>query len=343
VGWYNAHPDYRDLTFDLSQERAVVIGVGNVAMDVARILARTPEELHATDIADYALEALSHSQIKEITILGRRGPVQAKFTSPELKELAELAGANVIVDRSEVELDPLSRAYILSSDDRTAEHNYQILKNYAENPPGKKPKNVHLRFLVSPVEIIGTDRVEAIKVVKNELYEREDGTLGPHPTGEDEIIPAGLVFRSIGYHGVPLPGVPFDENKGTIPNRKGRVLGSDGQPVLGEYVTGWIKRGPTGIIGTNKPDSQETVNHLLEDVENGNVLMPDAPTRAAVEELLLARGVRYVSYDDWRVLDQLEQARGQAEGRPRLKFSRVEDMLAALAEYRPLPVDQSGG
>lgn len=337
VAWYNAHPDYRDDTFDLSQERVAVIGNGNVAMDVVRVLARSEAALRQTDIADYALEALSRSRVKEILMLGRRGPAQAKFTNPELKELEELTDADVIIAPEEIELDELSREFIRSGKDRSAERNVQMLMEYAHQQPAGRPKQIIMRFLVSPVEIIGTDHVEAIKLVKNELYQRADGSLRPRPTGEIEIIPVGLVFRSIGYHGVALPDVPFDETNGIIPNRQGRVIDADQPPRTGEYVTGWIKRGPIGIIGTNKPDAHETISQLCEDVRQGVMLRPSAPDREAVGALLNERHTPYVTYDDYRILDQIEQERGQAAGRPRVKFSRVADMLAALAAHKGDP------
>lgn len=330
VGWYNAHPDYRDLTFDLSQERVAVIGNGNVAMDVARILARTEAEFQETDIADYALEALKHSNIKEIYVLGRRGPAQAAFTNPEIKELGELADADVIVPHEEIDLDSLSRAFVQSGDDRTAEHNVQILTTYAHQEPTGKTKKIIMRFLVSPVEIIGTERVEAIRIVKNELYQHADGSLRPRPTGEYETLPVGLIFRSIGYHGVALPGVPFDETSGTIPNAQGQIIAHDGEPITGEYAVGWIKRGPTGIIGTNKPDAHETVSLLLEDAASNCLLQPTYPDPDFIETMLQERAVRYVTFEDWHILDQLESERGKTCGRSRLKFSRVEEMLDAL-------------
>lgn len=334
VAWYNAHPDYCDLTFDLSQEAVAVVGMGNVAMDVIRILARTPEELEKTDIADYALEALRHSRVKRIYMLGRRGPAQAAFTNPEIKELGEMQDAEVIVPPDEVRLDPLSEEFIRSGEDRSAEKNVQILTQYSLQAAQGKSRQIITRFLVSPVELIGTERVEAVKIVKNELYRAEDGSLRPRPTDQYEVIPVGLVFRSVGYHGVPLPGVPFYEKWGVIPNDQGRVLtdAKNGQQVTGDYVVGWIKRGPSGIIGTNKPDSVETVERLLEDQRAGNVLNPDTPSREAVENLLKERGVAFVTYDDWQVLDEIETRRGAELGRPRLKFSRVEDMLEAIHE-----------
>ncbi|MAS34831.1 MAG: NADP oxidoreductase [Anaerolineaceae bacterium] len=334
VAWYNAHPDYRNREFDLSVESAVVIGVGNVAMDVVRILARTVAELRETDIADYALDELAHSNIKNIYILGRRGAAQAAFTNPEIKELGEMADADIIVAPEEVDLDPLSQAFIDSGEDRTAVRNVEILKAYAEREPEGKSRRIIVRFLASPVEIIGTDKVEAIKIVKNELYATESGSLRPRATDQFETIPVGLVFRSVGYLGVPLPGVPFYERWGTIPNDKGRVLTehNSGEPVTGNYVVGWIKRGPSGIIGTNKPDSVETVNMLLEDAQAGHLFTPAEPGRDAVEKLLKERHVRYVTFDDWLVLDQLEQQRGAAVDRPRVKFSSIQAMLDALEQ-----------
>jgi ferredoxin--NADP+ reductase len=334
VGWYNGHPDYCGAEFDLSQERVAIVGNGNVAMDVTRILTRTWDELMATDIADCAIDELIHSNVKEIYVLGRRGPIQAKFTPPELKELGELVEATVIVRPDEVELDPLSHHYLLSGSDRAAEQNYQMLRQYAQNGHIAKSRKIILRFMVSPVEIIGNKRVEAIKIVKNELYRREDGSLRPRPTDQYETIPVGLVFRSIGYHGVALPGVPFDESRGVIPNIQGRVVNTNGQHRTGEYAVGWIKRGPSGIVGTNKPDAQETVGSLLEDVASGRILNPLYPSREAVENLLSKREIDYVTYDDWRLLDRLEIERGAAIGRPRMKFTSVEDMMAALKAHK---------
>lgn len=336
VAWYNGHPDYADLTFDLSGERAAVIGNGNVAMDVVRILASTPDELRKTDIADYALDALAASNIKEIIMLGRRGPVQAKFTNPELKELGDLADAEVIVTPNEIELDPLSMDYLIKKQDRTAERNYQILKLFAEQEPEAKSKRIIMRFLVSPNEMHGSDRVEGMTVTINEICEKKH-MLRPCPTDETDTFPVDLVFRSIGYQGVPLPGVPFDDWTGTIPNEKGRVIDQDRLPVLGEYAVGWIKRGPTGIIGTNKPDAQETVDMLLEDLAQDNLSDPAQPDRAAVEALLHERNIRFVSYDEWRILDKLEIERGQAVGRPRVKLTSVNAMLAALDAHAHEP------
>ncbi len=333
VGWYNAHPDYRDLHFDLSQESVAVIGNGNVAMDVARILASTPEELHQTDIADYALEALRHSRVKHIYMLGRRGPAQAAYTNPELKELGELADADVVVSVEDATLDPLSAAWLADSGDNMARKNVALLQSYAQRGVRGKARQIHMHFLVSPVELIGTQHVEAIKLVRNVLQPSSDGSLRPKATEETYTIPIGLVFRSIGYKGVALPDLPFDEKNGILPNDQGRVLAA-GQPLRGVYCTGWIKRGPTGIIGTNKPDSVETVTKLIEDLPN----LPDLPAENAARETILAllasRRVPYVTFSDWQRLDQSEIANGQAVGRPRLKFSRIPEMLEVIEAHK---------
>lgn len=331
VGWYNGHPDYRHFSFDLSQEQVAVIGNGNVAMDVARILASTYDELAQTDMADYALEALKNSRVRDIYMLGRRGPVQAAFTNPELKELGELHDARVVVQPDDLELDPFSNQVILSGEDRNAERNLQTLLRYSQNGDENKSRRIHMRFLVSPTQIFGSDAVEGIEVVHNELYQASDGSLRPRPTDVTETLPAGLVFRSIGYKGVAIPNVPFDERAGIIPNAEGRVIDPDKtQTLAGEYVVGWIKRGPTGIIGTNKPDAQETADQMLEDLAAGKTLSPSTPAPESIEALLHERGVDYVTFADWLKLDALEQERGKALNRPRLKFTNVEEMLKAL-------------
>jgi len=333
VAWYNGHPDYRDCRFDLSQERAAVVGVGNVAIDVARILCRSPQELATTDIADHALEALRSSRIKEVYLLGRRGPAQAAFTNPEVKELGELADADVTARPEEVELDELSRAAVERSQDRAALKKAEILREYAARKPGGKSKKLIIRFLVSPVELCGNEagEVAALRLVRNRLEATAAGTLQAKPTDQFETLPVGLVFRSVGYRGVPLPGVPFHESWGVILNEQGRVLDPDTkQPVVGEYAAGWIKRGPTGVIGTNKPDAAQTVACMMEDLAAGRILKPEEPDAAAAERLIRGRQPRCVSYEDWLKLNELEVSRGRAAGRPRVKFTRVEDMLVAL-------------
>jgi ferredoxin--NADP+ reductase len=333
VAWYNGHPDYQDLQFDLSAERVAVVGVGNVAIDVARILCRTPEELAKTDISDQAFDALRHSAIKEVYLLGRRGPAQAAFTNPELKELAELAGADVVVDPREVELDPLTRAALAQAPDRATSKKVEILQEYANRVVSGKPRTLVIRFLVSPVELVGNaaGEVTAMTLVRNELYQTPTGTLQPRATEQFETLPVGLVFRSVGYRGVPLPGVPFNDKWAVILNEKGRVLDPvSKQPAVGEYTGGWIKRGPSGVIGTNKPDAAETVTCMLEDLAQGVTLQPSAPGAAAADALVRSRQPQCLSYDDWRQLDRQEIERGRALGRPRVKFTRLDEILGVL-------------
>ena len=333
VAWYNGHPDYRDCQFDLSQERVAVVGVGNVAVDVARVLCRTPDELARTDIADHALEALRQSRVREVYLLGRRGAAQAAFTNPEIKELGELEGADIAVMPEEVELDPLSRGALDAIGDRAGFKKVDILNSYARRPPGGKPRRLVLRFLVSPVAVLdnGTGAVVGIRLVRNRLVASATGAVQAQATDRFEELPVGLVFRSVGYRGVPLPGVPFDDKWGVVLNEKGRVLDPDTkQPLPGEYTAGWIKRGPTGVIGTNKPDAAETVSAMLEDAAAGRALEPPEPDTAAPERLVRQRQPLYLSYADWLRLNELELATGQAAGRPRIKFTRVDEMLTAL-------------
>jgi len=332
VAWYNGHPDYRDYRFNLAAERVVVVGVGNVAVDVARILARTPEELLKTDVADYALDALRASGVKEICVLGRRGPAQAAFTNAELKELGELEGADLHIPAEDVVLDPLSRE-VLEAADRAVRKKVEMLQEIASRVPTGRSKRLVLRFLVSPVELIadGDGNVASVRIVKNALFRTDDGTLRPRATDVFEEFPAQLVFRSVGYRGVPLAGVPFDDRRGVVPNAKGRVVAQEsGGPVPGLYVSGWIKRGPTGLIGTNKPDAGETVESLLADVAAGSVLRPQDPGPGAVERLLRERQPDVVSFDDWRRIDAAETASGTAAGRPRVKLTSVQDALDVI-------------
>jgi len=331
VNWYNAHPDFVDREFDLNCERVVVIGVGNVATDVARMLALPREELAVTDTADHAIEALSNSGVEEIVILGRRGPAQAAFTNPEVRELGELTQADIVIDPEEVELDELSRAYVDSEEcEPTNRRNVEIFTEFSKREPEGKKQRVILRFLRSPVEIQGDGKVERIVIGRNELVD-EDGAIRARDTGERETIECGLVLRSIGYKGVPVEGVPFDEKRGVIPNEAGKVIDPEsGEQVPGLYATGWIKRGPSGVIGTNKKDSQETVDSLFGDLEAGNI--PDAPLaddRAATEAVLADRKPDFVSYEGWEAIDAAEVERGKPHGRPRVKFCRVEEMVEA--------------
>ena len=332
VGWYNASPDQRNLTFDFSGDNVVVVGNGNVAMDVARVLMLPPDELSATDIGGHALRALSQNKVRQVTILGRRGPAQAAFTYRELKELADRDDIDVVVDPADMVLDPHSLHDTEQAPDRGRDQVLDLLRELSERPSRGHDRRIAFRFLVSPVEILGKDRVTGVEVVRNELYRGNNGELRARATDEREVIPADVVFRAIGYQGVALPGVPFDPITATIPNDRGRVIDPlTGQARPGEYVAGWIKRGPNGIIGTNKPDAQETVEALVEDVRDQRLRREVLPA-PVFERFLAERQGEVVSFDDWKYLDAREVEKGEELGRPRLKFARVENMLRTLRD-----------
>ena len=336
VAWYNAHPDFRDARFDLGCEHVAVIGNGNVAIDVARILVHSHERLATTDIADHALEALRQNRVRRVTILGRRGPAQASFTNPELREFGRLEGVCPVADGGELELDAASEASLEGNAVKT--RNMATLRGYAQSSCGDGERVVRFRFMVSPVEVVGTDgRVAGVRIERNRLVAGEDGYVRAEGTGETEVVPCGMVIRSVGYRGAPLPGVPFDERRGIVPNEGGRVVrmgvGGDGAErdvVPGEYVVGWAKRGPSGVIGTNKADAAATVALMREDGEAG-VWAGGSRSRGMndLADLLRGRGVRWVDEEGWGRLDARETARGKAEGRPRVKFCTVNEMLEA--------------
>ena len=330
MAWYNSHPDYVDLNPNLDIDGVAVIGVGNVAMDVARILAKNVSELEKTDISDHALAELAESGVKNIYVLGRRGPAQAKFTNAEIREFGGLEGACATVSAADLELDPHSKATV--EQNRFAKKNLEILDSFAKCVDGEKKCKVHFKFLTSPKEIKGTDgAVSGIVVERNKLVSTDDGYLNAEGTGELEELNVGMVLRSVGYKGIALPGVPYDERKGTIPNDNGRVLNTEtGGPLPGAYVVGWAKRGPSGVVGTNKKDAEETVAFMLEDVPNLRRANVAHPSPKVVAEILKERGVEFVSFDEWQKINAIEIERGQKDGRPRNKFNTVEDMRAAL-------------
>jgi ferredoxin/flavodoxin---NADP+ reductase len=344
VNWYNAHPDFAAHEFDLTAERAVVIGNGNVATDVARMLALPRAELELTDIADHAIEALAESAIDEVVVLGRRGPAQAAFTNPEVRELGELTDADIVIDPADVELDPASRAYVDSEDcEPTHRRNVEIFTEFSKRPLEGKPKRVIMRFCRSPVEIQGEGKVERLVVAVNELYRDDSGAIRARDTGEREQIECGLVLRSIGYKGIGLDGIPFDSGRGLIPNRGGRVTDPEtAEQVDGHYAVGWIKRGPSGVIGTNKKDALETVDSIFEDLDAGRLPEPTARTHTPggeaedgagvvepIAELLDRRGGDHITYLGWQTIDRAETAAGEPHGRPRIKFCHVHEMVEA--------------
>ena len=332
VAWYNAHPDFADREFNLSTPRVVVIGNGNVAADVARMLALTRSELEETDTADHAIAPLAESAVEEIVVLGRRGPAQAAFTNPEVRELGEMADADIVIDPAEVELDEVSREWLDSDEaDPTNRRNVEIFTDFAGREPEGKRRRIVLRFLASPVEIKGDGKVESIVIGRNELQRDASGAVRAVDTGEREEIETGLVLRSIGYKGEGLEGLPFDSGRGTIPNEQGRVTDPDtGEPVPGQYVVGWIKRGPSGVIGTNKKDALDTVTALLEDVREGRIFEPSGEATAEAAEAMVAeRAPDAVTFAGWRAIDEAEVSRGEPLGRPRVKFVKVDEMLEA--------------
>jgi ferredoxin--NADP+ reductase len=330
VAWYNGHPEAADEQFDLSARRAVVIGNGNVAVDVARMLVLEPAELAQTDTADHALGELARAQIEEVVLLGRRGPAQAAFTNPELRELGDLSRADVHVDPAKLELDEHSARWLQDEADTTARRNVELLREFAQRPPVGHRHRVTLRFLRSPVALLGDGEhgaVTALQVVRNQI--EPDGTGSPRavPTGELEEIECGLVLRSIGYRGRPVDDVPFDERRGLIRNVGGRVCDEESRSHRGEYVVGWIKRGPSGVIGTNKKDAADTVAKVVQDAESGAL---GEPARND-PDWILDRVPAAVGWRGWCAIDHRERSAGEPAGRPRVKIVRIPELVAAAS------------
>lgn len=330
VAWYNGHPDAADYDYDLDVERAVVIGNGNVAIDVARMLVLHPDELSPTDTADHAIEALAASKITEVVLLGRRGPAQAAFTNPELRELADLERAGVEVDVTDLELDEASAKWLAEEADPTAQRNVEVLRQYAAESPKDASHKIVLKFLRSPVEILGEGEhgpVTGIKVVRNEIRRSEDGRLSAVATGDEEVIECGLVLRSIGYRGKPVDDVPFDDRRGLIRNDGGRVCTESGDAHVGEYAVGWIKRGPSGVIGTNKKDSADTVAKIVDDRDAGTLNRPAITDPDAIAAFYAERAPDAVTWAGWQAIDAHEKAAGEPHGRPRVKLVRLADLF----------------
>jgi ferredoxin--NADP+ reductase len=334
VNWYCGHPDVDPSAFSLDAESVAVIGVGNVAVDVARILIRDPRELRETDVSQPVLDTLMASKVREVHMIGRRGPAQAKFTTKELRELGELDGVQITVGPGEADLDaydPTGGSARLAVSDRHVRGNYTVISGWAARAPGGRPRRLSVRFWLRPVEILGSERVTGLSLERTRL-DAEGAFTG---TGEHETIDAQLVLRSVGYQSVPLLGVPFDERSSTVPNAEGRVLGPDGTPLPGEYVAGWLKRGPTGVIGTNKSDAAQTVRSLLADLAGGpgpgDVPLPRAgllrfpaageggvtgpADSSRFSDLLAGRGIQPVHYHDWLKIEQAEADLAASLGR----------------------------
>jgi ferredoxin--NADP+ reductase len=321
VGWYNAHPHFEEMAPDISSGRAIVVGNGNVALDVARILVTDPDVLATTDIADHALKSLHDRGVEEVVIVGRRGPLQAPFTTLELRELGHLEGLGDV----DVIVDPADFADISDDDveaaSKTVRNNIKVLRGYAEREPRGAKRRIVFRFRTSPIEIKGGDKVESIVLGRNALVD-DNGRIVAKDTGEREEVPTQLIVRAVGYRGVPTPGLPFDEKSGTIPHTAGRVDGS-----RNEYVVGWIKRGPTGVIGSNKSDSQETVDTLLSDLAGADLAAVDAHYSETLVEWLLERQPKLITDDHWKQINEYERSAGEPHGRPRVKLTSVADLL----------------
>jgi ferredoxin--NADP+ reductase len=328
VGWFNGHPDYRDRTFDLSRESVAIIGQGNVAADVCRILAKPVTELRTTDIAEHALDALAESRVKEIHVIGRRGPAQAKFTTKELRELGEIADCATLVDPGELVLNAESETELAHRSNINGPGNLSLFRAFASRKAELGRRTIWFHFHLSPAALTGDDHVKKIILTCNRLVGAPFAQVA-QPTEEQIELSCGLVFRSIGYRGVPIPGLPFDESRGKVPHARGRVM--DGAKTLeGLYVTGWLKRGPTGIIGTNRADSVETVQSLL--AELPKICDREKPGAEALRQLLRRRGIRVLNYHSWQMIDSAEIDRGKPKGKPREKFTRIHEMLAVSAD-----------
>ncbi len=331
VGWYNGHPYYRNSQFNLdAHQRVVVIGNGNVAMDVTRALVAPVDALATTDMADHAIAGLRASTVTQVVVVGRRGPVQAAFTTPELKEFGELDGVDVMLDAEDFALDPVSAAQL--AENKVAGRNHDVMQGYLARGLRGAAKSIHMQFLWSPIEIVGQNgHVTGVVLERNQLVDDGNGNVKAEGTGATRTISCGMVLRSVGYRSVALPGVPFDEKRGLIPNVDGRVIDSANRtPIERTYVVGWAKRGPSGIIGTNKPDSVATVTSMKADWESLQGIPDTYRDGAAVATMLHSRSAQVVTYADWQTLDVHETSRGAAQQRPRVKVVDVKEMLEII-------------
>ena len=325
VGWYNGHPDYRHHQFDLTSKRVAIIGMGNVAIDCARILCQDPENLAKTDIAQHALEALRQSEVEEVFLIGRRGPVQAAFTPAEVRELLHLPKVDAVMRASDLELDDHSKEE-LSKASRNTKLNLEILQQIHDQGDRGNPRKLHLCFLISPTKIEGSEKVEGLELVHNEIV-KEGGVLRAKATDEVMHLDVDMIFRSIGYMGEAIPGLPFDDRRGTLPNDQGQLLdGVDGKLLNQEYTAGWIKRGPSGVIGTNKQDATETVSRLKKNWQTSPTPQPKL-VQHDLQDLLEEKQIQFVSFEGWKKLDKIEIEQGQQNGKSRHKICEVQEML----------------
>jgi len=318
VSWYDGHPDV-PRTWPLEAKEVAVIGNGNVALDVARMLAKHPEDLLPTEVPDNVHQGLVRSPVTDVHVFGRRGPMQVKFTPLELRELGDMRDVDIVIHAEDFELDEASKRAIESNKQIFVIN--KIFDTWRSRESGTARRRLHLHFYAKPLAVLGGDRVEGFRYERTE----PDGAGGVRPTGEVREIAVQAVYRAVGYFGSPLEGIPFDERRGVIPNHEGQVLNDDNQLVPGVYATGWIKRGPVGLIGHTKSDAMETIQHVVKD--QASWWNPEAPDEQSVTELLESRGVTFTNLDGWHLLDQAELERGQERGRERLKVVPREEML----------------
>jgi ferredoxin/flavodoxin---NADP+ reductase len=337
VGWYNGHPDYRDAAFDFSAKRVAIIGNGNVAIDVARMLSKSPDELARTDIADHALDALRENRIEEIIVIGRRGPLQANFTPAELRELLAIPQVCVWIRAEELALDPESERELEQLPAKSAQRrNLELLSLMPANR-GANTRSLEFRFLASPVEFIGdaAGQLRQMRVEKNALVKSLNGKFEARPTGEQEVLDVGAVFVSIGSEGLRIPGLPYDEGRGVIANIDGRLVDPASSRVIPrQYCTGWARTGPRGLIAAQKVGSAEVVSRMLSDVAHGSVAQAERSGRSAIASRLETKGIRFVSFADWQVVDAEEIERGRAREAPRSKLVEIPQMIALIEMQR---------
>ncbi|MEJ6507121.1 MAG: FAD-dependent oxidoreductase [Microbacteriaceae bacterium] len=318
VSWYDGHPDVAR-TWPLEAKHVGVIGNGNVALDVARMLAKHPEDLEPTEIPDNVLDGLLASSATDVHVFGRRGPLQVKFTPLELRELGEMRDVDVVIYGEDFVFDENSQRAIESSKQLFVIN--KIFDQWRAREPGSASRRLHLHFYAKPLEILGEDAVESLRYERTE----PDGAGGAVGTGEIREIPLQAIYRAVGYRGTELPGIPFDSRRGVIPNHEGQVICDDNTVMPGVYATGWIKRGPVGLIGHTKSDAMETIQHVVKD--QASWWNPAQPEEESVSALLHSRGVRYTNLEGWQRLDAKERELGEARGRERLKLVPREEML----------------
>lgn len=331
VGWYNAHPAYQNCTFNLHSKAAAIVGIGNVSIDVARVLAKTNADLAATDIATHALDALNSSGVRDIYLIGRRGPAQAAFTPEEIKDLSAVDGVRMVVSSDEAELDSLSQQWLDTKGDKKARANVRLIQDFARQSASDQTNatarvRIHLRFWLSPLELQAEDGKLARMVLARCRPEMRNDSIGATKTDETVNIETGMLFCSVGYRATPLPQIPFDQGKSVIPNDQGRILNGESS-LVGLYTAGWIKRGPTGVIGTNKTCAKETVGCMLEDIAAAKLLQPEQPSQDTAW-LLAKNNANWIDYTGWQAVDAAEVQNGEAKGKIREKFLSISNMLA---------------